>query len=44
MKENSYYEEIINEDNSAKSIKLKLDDISKIKLTGDCYITKVQFV
>ena len=42
MKENSYYEGIINGDNSAKSIKLKLDKTSKIKLTGDCYITELE--
>lgn len=42
MKENSYYEGIINGDNSAKSIKLKLDNTTKIKLTGDCYITELE--
>jgi hypothetical protein len=39
MKTNSYYEGTINGDNSAKSITLKLDASSKIKLTGDSYIT-----
>ncbi len=42
MNDNSYYEGIINGDNSAKSIKLKLDNTSKIKLTGDCYITELE--
>ncbi len=41
MKDNSYYEGTINVDNSAKSITLKLDDTSKIKLTGNCYITEL---
>lgn len=42
MKTNSYYEGIINEDNEAKSITLKLDSSSKIKLTGDSYITSIE--
>ncbi len=42
MKDNSYYEGIINGDNSAKNIKLKLDNTSKIRLTGDCYITELE--
>lgn len=37
----SYYEETINGDNSVKSISLKLDKNSKIKLTGDSYITSL---
>lgn len=37
----SYYEGTINGDNSAKSIFLKLDKNSKIKLTGDSYITSL---
>lgn len=37
----SYYEGTINGDNSAKSITLKLDKSSKIKLTGDSYITSL---
>lgn len=41
MKTNSYYEGVINESNSAKSISLKLDKTSKIKLTGDSYITSL---
>ena len=39
MNTNSYYEGTINGENSAKEIKLKLDKTSKIKLTGDSYIT-----
>lgn len=39
MKDNSYYEGIINGDNNAKEISLTLDSSSKIKLTGDCYVT-----
>ncbi len=40
MKKNSYYEGTINKDNSAKSIKLNIDSTSKIKLTGDSYVTE----
>ena len=39
MNENSYYEGTINGDNTAKNIKLVLDKTSKIKLTGDSYVT-----
>lgn len=39
MSDNSYYEGAINEDNTAKEITLKLDKTSKIKLTGDTYVT-----
>ena len=39
MELNSYYEGVINGDNSAQSIKLSLDKTSKIKLTGDSYIS-----
>ena len=42
MKENSYYEGILNGDNTAKSIKLKLVETSKIKLTGDSYVTELE--
>lgn len=35
----SYYEGTINGDNVAQSISLTLDKSSKIKLTGDCYVT-----
>ena len=42
MKSNSYYEGIINADNSAKNIVLKLDESSKIKLTGDSYVTSLE--
>lgn len=38
----SYYEGTINADNSAKEITLKLDSSSKIKLTGDSYITALE--
>ncbi len=41
MSANSYYEGIINGDDSAKEIKLKLDKTSKIKLMGDSYITSL---
>lgn len=41
MTDNSYYEGAINTDNIAKSITLKLDTTSKIKLTGDTYITSL---
>ena len=39
MKTNSYFEGIINGDNQVKSIELTLDSTSKIKLTGDSYVT-----
>ena len=39
MKSGSSYTGTINGDNSAKSIKLTLDKKSKIKLTGDSYVT-----
>ncbi len=39
MKDSSYYEGIINGDSTAKEISLTLDSFSKIKLTGDCYVT-----
>lgn len=42
MESGSYYEGTINGDNQAKSITLKLDDLSKIKLTGDSYITTLE--
>ena len=42
MSENSYYEGTINESNEAKSITLKLDATSKIKLTGNSYITSLE--
>ncbi len=38
IKESSYYEGAINNDNNAKSISLVLDKTSKIKLTNDSYI------
>ena len=41
MKSGSYYEGTINGDNSGKSIKLTLDKKSKIKLTGDSYVTSL---
>ncbi len=41
IKSNSYYEGTINGDNTAKEITLKLDSNSKIKLTGDSYITSL---
>ncbi len=42
MSESSYYEGTINGSNEAKSITLKLDSTSKIKLTGDSYITSLE--
>lgn len=41
MKSGSSYTGTINGDNSAKSIKLTLDKKSKIKLTGDSYVTSL---
>jgi hypothetical protein len=41
LESNSYYEGIINGDNEAKSISLKLEENSKIKLMGDSYITSL---
>ena len=41
MKSGSYYEGTINGDNSARLIKLTLDKKSKIKLTGDSYVTSL---
>ncbi len=41
MNTNSYYEGTINGENTAKEIKVKLDKTSKIKLTGDSYITSL---
>ena len=41
MNTNSSYEGTINGENSAKEIKLTLDETSKIKLTGDSYITSL---
>lgn len=38
----SKYEGTINNKNEAKSIKLKLDKNSKIKLTGDSYVTSLE--
>ena len=39
--EDTTYEGTINADNSAKSISIKLDSSSKIKLTGDSYVTSL---
>ena len=41
MKDSSYFEGAINNDNSAKEIKLTLDKSSTIKLTGDSYVTEL---
>ncbi len=41
MEDNSYYEGAINTLNSAKSLTITLDATSKIKLTGDSYVTKL---
>ena len=42
LKEKSSFTGKINSENSAKSIKLVLDKTSKIKLTGDSYITSLE--
>lgn len=42
MEDGSYYEGTINGDNTAKSIALKLDSSSKIKLTGDSYVSSLE--
>lgn len=42
MKNNSSYEGTINKDNQAKNIELTLEKTSKIKLTGDSYITSLE--
>ncbi len=42
MAEGSYYEGTINGANEAKSITLKLDSTSKIKLIGDSYVTSLE--
>lgn len=41
MTSSSYYEGIMNGDNTAKSLTLKLDKSSSMKLTGDSYITSL---
>jgi hypothetical protein len=41
LKLNFYYEGTINGDNTAKLISLTLDNSSKIKLTGNSYITSL---
>lgn len=41
LKNSSSYEGTINKDKTAKSIKLTLDKSSKIKLTGDSYVTSL---
>ena len=42
LNDGSYYEGAINTANEAKEITLKLDATSKIKLTGDCYVTALE--
>lgn len=42
MKSNSYYWGSINTKNEAKSIKLTLDKTSKVKLTGNTYVTSLE--
>ena len=41
LNNNSYYEGKINNSNKAKNIELSLDKESKIKLTGDSYVTSL---
>ena len=42
MAESSYYEGTINGTNEAQSITLRLDSTSKIKLTGNSYVTSLE--
>lgn len=42
LKDNSTYKGIINKENTAKNITLKLDETSKITLTGNSYITSLE--
>lgn len=42
LSSSSYYEGYINKENIAKSISLILDKSSKIKLTGDTYVTSLE--
>lgn len=42
LKEKSLFNGKINSENSAKSIKLVLDKKSKIKLTGDSYVSSLE--
>lgn len=42
LQSGSSYEGAINADNTAKKITLKLDKSSKIKLTGDCYVSSLE--
>lgn len=42
LKTNSYYEGTINNDNSAEKISLTLDKSSRIKLTGNSYVTSLK--
>ena len=42
MNTNSYYEGTINQNNEAKNITLTLDSSSKIKLTGDSYVSSLE--
>lgn len=41
MSSTSYYEGSINNGNNSKEVKLSLDKSSKIKLTGDSYVTSL---
>ena len=41
LKSGSSYEGAINTDNTAKSVKLSISSDSKVKLTGDCYVTEL---
>lgn len=41
LEDNSTLESTINKDNTAKSIKIKISKDSKLKLTGDSYITEL---
>lgn len=42
LKESTTYKGTINENNSAKSISITLDETCKIMLTGDSYITSLE--
>ena len=41
LSESSYFEGKINTDNTAKEVSLKISSSSKIKLTGDSYVTSL---
>lgn len=42
VKNSSYFEDSINNENTVKSVKLILDNSSSIKLTADSYVTSLE--